>query len=90
MTNKRDLKRTFKLVCSELFAECMAASMDDDGKNKENYDAMMSSILTVYNDFVSRISHPEPGMEQRAYYKSLKEDFQKQVSELIDQICNVG
>ena len=37
-------------------------------------------------DFIARISHPEPGMEPRLYYKDLREKFSVQVSDIIDQI----
>jgi hypothetical protein len=37
-------------------------------------------------DFVSRISHPEPGMKKQEYYKDLREKFISQAQELADQI----
>ena len=37
-------------------------------------------------DFVSRISHPEPGMTKQAYYKDLRDKFISQAQELADQI----
>ena len=56
-------------------------------RNKENADAILSSILFIHNDFVRRISHPEPGMSSRQYYKDLINHFNKEVSGIIDQIC---
>jgi hypothetical protein len=40
------------------------------------------------NNFVRRISHPEPGMSAKAYYKDLKEKFAAQASELLDQLVS--
>lgn len=91
MAKKRDLKRTINYICSDLFAECVASSLYSGRKpSQENVDALLSSILVIHSDYVRRISHPEPGMEQKTYYKKLIEDFNKQVGEIIDQIGNLG
>jgi hypothetical protein len=42
----------------------------------------------LQSDYISRISHPEPGMPAKAYYKKLKEDFIAQAGDIIDQINN--
>ncbi len=90
MAKKRDLKRSINYICSDLFAECVAASLYGQNQEKENIDALLSSILIIHSDFVRRISHPEPGMDQRVYFKTLIDDFNKQVGEIIDQIGNLG
>ena len=41
-------------------------------------------------DFIKRVSHPEPGMAQKAYFKDLVANFNKQASELIDQITSLA
>ncbi len=89
MANKRNLKRTINYICSDLFAEAVAASLYGEKPNKDNIDALLTSILIIHSDFISRISHPEPGMNTKLYYKTLIEDFNKQVSEIIDQIQNI-
>ncbi len=89
MANKRNLKRTINYICSDLFAEAVAASLYGEKPNKDNIDALLTSILIIHSDFISRISHPEPGMNTKLYYKTLIEDFNKQVGEIIDQIQNI-
>ena len=37
----------------------------------------------------SRISHPEPGIPAKQYFKDLREKFTAQASEIIDQINNL-
>lgn len=90
MTNKRNLKKTINYICSDLFAESVAASLYGNNPPKENVNALMTSILSMHSDFIQRISHPEPGMSTKKYYKILSEDFNKKVSELVDQICNLN
>ena len=87
MSNKRDLKKTINYICSELFAECVAASLYNGKPEEDNVNALLSSILMIQNDYVSRISHPEPGMETQYYFKDLSNNFNKQASEIIDQIA---
>ena len=86
MANKRLLKRTINLVCEELFTECIAASLY--GNNRDAAEALIYSTVKLQRDFISRISHPEPGMPAKAYFKNLREDFIAQVSDIIDQINN--
>ena len=89
MANKKDLKRSISAICSELFAEGVATSLYGDKDNRTDVEALLSSILVIHSDFIRRVSHPEPGMKQKVYFKALKEDFNKQTSEIIEQICNL-
>lgn len=90
MAKKRILKKTINYICSDLFAECVAASLYGVKTNEENVDALLSTILRMNNDYVSRISHPEPGILPKDYFKNVMESFNKDVSEIIDQISNMN
>jgi len=90
MTSRKNLKKQVNYICSELFAECIAASLYSTKAPQENVDTLLKSILTIHQDFIGRISHVEPGMAPKAYFKSLIEDFNKQVGEIVDQICNMN
>ena len=87
MTKKQSLKKNIHLICEELLAECIAAMTYGDN-NTENGQALLFSIIKMQDDYISRISHPEPGMSAKQYYKTLRENFASQASELIDQINN--
>ncbi|MCI7309280.1 MAG: hypothetical protein MR536_00270 [Prevotella sp.] len=84
--NKRDLKKTINYVCSELFAECVAASLYSGHANEENVNALLASILNTHSDYLQRVSHPEPGLKPKLYYQHLVKEFNKCVGEIIDQI----
>lgn len=90
MANKRDLKRTINYITSELFAECVAASLYNGKPDQNEVDGILSAIVMTNTDFIKRVSHPEPGLKQSAYYKQLIIDFNKQTGELIDQISNLA
>lgn len=88
MANKRILKRKINYVCSELFSEVVAASYSIKADD-ENVKALLTSILVIHNDYIRRVSHVEPGMPATKFFKDLITKFNKQVSEIIDQISNI-
>lgn len=90
MANKRQLKRTINYITSELFAEAMAAVIYSDKANKDEGDNILTSIILMRDDFISRVSHPEPGMAAKKYYKVLVKNFNNAMSETIDNISNLG
>jgi len=89
MANKRVLKRVINQIGEELFAEYVAATHYDETKHAENPELLLS-ILRTRDSFISRVSHPEPGLSAKAYYKDLVDSFQKQVNELVDQLNGLG
>ena len=84
--NKRSLKKAINAVSDQLFANAVAVSLYGTNRNAENDEALIQSILSMREDFVSRISHPEPGMKKQDYYRDLREKFISQAQELADQI----
>lgn len=89
MTNKRTLKKSITQICEAMFTECVATSFSAQKSSQENIEALLFSIVRMQDDFLSRISHPEPGMPAKQYFKVLREKFAAQASELIDQINNM-
>ena len=88
MTNKRNLKKAINSICESLFAECIAYSLYNGKADDDTVNSILTSIINVNSDFVRRISHPEPGMSAKAYYKDLKDKFAAQASEMLDQLNN--
>lgn len=90
MATKRNLKRVVNGVCSDLFAEVVALSLYGSKETKDSAGDILTSIFVMRNDFVKRISHQEPGMKAKEYYKAFHRDFAKQVNDIIDQINTLG
>lgn len=90
MANKRNLKRNINYVCSELFSEAVATSMYSSKTTEEDVNALLASILVIHNDYVRRVSHQEPGLAPKLFYRDLVNSFNKQVSEIVDQVVNLG
>ncbi len=88
MANKRKLKKQINLICEGLFSECVASSLYGAEEKMENQEANLFTILQTQAHYISRISHPEPGMDAKAYYKDLREKFAAQAGEILDQLTN--
>ncbi len=89
MANRKELKKTINYICSELFAECVALGHYNLGIKQEDIDNIMSRILYMNDEFISRISHTEPGNVKK-FYKKLKEDFNAQTDDIINSISQLS
>ena len=89
MAKRKDLKSIVSDTCADLVAEVVAISTYEVKANHHNVLNIISSILKVRNDYVKRISHPEPGMEPKAYFRKITDDFVAEVSEIADHISNL-
>lgn len=86
MANRRTLKKNITMVCGELLKECVAMSLYGADTNKENAEALFFAIVKMQDNFIRRISHQEPGIPAKLYYRNLCEEFSAQVGEILDQI----
>ena len=84
--NKRKLKKRINLICETLFADCVAVSLYGPEGNKENMEALLFTIVKMQNHFTTRISHPEPGIKPKVYFRDLREKFGAQVNNILDQV----
>lgn len=89
MASRRELKKNVNYIAGELFSECLINSMFVPGTDKAKADALMADILAMQTDFVSRISHTEPG-NVKGFYKKLRTDFNAKVNEIIDAMTKLG
>lgn len=88
MANRKDLKKNVNYIASELFAECLVNSLYVPGTDKAKADELMSAILNMQDEFISRISHTQPG-NVKGYYKKFHEDFNAKVDEIIEAMNNL-
>lgn len=85
MASRRQLKKNVNYIAGELFAECLINSLFVPGTDKAKADEIMSKILVMQDEFISRISHTEPG-NVKVFYKKFRTDFNAQVNEIVDEI----
>lgn len=84
MASRRKLKKSVKKVCGELFADCVALSMCQQA-DSETLDGLMKEILSLHDEYVSRISHTEAG-SVREFYRKFKAEFTGKVNDISQRI----
>ena len=82
MASRRELKKNVNYIAGELFTECLINSMFIPGTDKDKADELMSEVLKMQDEFVTRISHTEPGNVK----KKFRADFNAKVNEIIEAI----
>ncbi len=85
MANKRKLKKRINNLCGDLFAECVAC-VHYAKVNREDADAVMVNILNMQDDILCRISHIQPGMPARKFFRKLETDLLAGTENIISQI----
>ena len=83
MASRSDLKKNINYIAGELFTECMVHNLYVPGTDKKKADELLGEILNMQDEFISRISHTEPG-NVKGFYKKLIVDFNAKVDEIID------
>ncbi len=85
MASRRQLKKNVNYIVGELFTECLVNSLYVPGTDVAKADELMGEILKMQEEFISRISHTQPGNVQE-YYRKFRKDFNAKVDEIIDGI----
>lgn len=85
MASRKALKKNVNYITGELFSECIINNLYIPGIDKQKANELMSKILKMQDEFVSRISHTEPG-NVKGYYKKFRSDFNARVDEIIDEM----
>lgn len=85
MASRKALKKNVNYIAGELFAECLMNSLYVPGTDKKKADELMGEILKMQDEFISRISHTEPG-NVKGYYKKFHSDFNAKVDSIIEAI----
>lgn len=88
MASRKDLKKNVNYIVGELFVECLLNSMNDK-VDKTKADEILTQILVMQDEFVSRISHTEPG-NVKGFYKKFRTDFNAKVNEIVEAIKKLG
>lgn len=89
MAKRRELKKNVNYIAGELFSECLINSKFIPGTDKKKDDELMVEIIKMQDEFISRISHTEPG-NVKGFYKKFRSDFNAKVNEIIDAIAKLN
>ena len=82
---RRLLKKQVNYIAGELFAECVVLTQVVPGIDEKKVDDLMTRILYMQDDFISRISHTQPG-NVKGHYKKSHEDLNKEIQVASDEL----
>lgn len=85
MASRKELKKNVNYIAGELFAECLINSLYVPGTDKKKADQLMAEVLNMQDEFLSRISHTEPG-NVKGFYRKFHSDFSAKVNEIIEAL----
>ena len=88
MASRRELKRDISYVIGDIFTECLIYKELVPGTDKEEAEKLIVDLLRIDNEFITRISHTEPG-KAKEYYRALIMDFQSQISDVLDKLTKL-
>ena len=86
MASRKDLKKQINNICGELFADCVALKMCEQG-NDEQLNEVMLEIWDLRREYVSRIRHTEK-LSERVFYKKLRAEFSEKAEALSKKIIS--
>ena len=89
MANRRNLKKRINGICFELAAECISARLYGN-VNQDDIANIMGNIFSMQTDCICRVSHVEKGLKAKVFFQKLRDDMQKRIDEIIDQIAGLG
>lgn len=64
---------------------CIVDSMNASAERREVISELVSKVINLRADIISRISHTEPG-NVKGFYKKLKSDFNSQIEEVFNKL----
>ena len=88
MASRRDLKRDISYVIGDIFTECLIYKELVPGTNQNEAEKLIVDLLRIDNEFITRISHTEPG-NAKGYYRALVKEFQAEITKVIDKLTKL-
>lgn len=85
MANRRNLKKNVNYIADVTVGMCMIEGMNAEGEKREAISELISQVINLRSDIISRISHTEPG-NVKAFYKKLKFDFNTKIEEVFNEL----
>lgn len=85
MANRRSLKKNVNYISDVTIGMCIVDSINASAERREVISELVSKVINLRADIISRISHTEPG-NVKGFYKKLKSDFNSQIEEVFNKL----
>ena len=92
MAKRRDLKKSIDYLSGELMMEALLCSLKPKF-NKAKLEEIMSSIVSMCDEFRGRIQHPSGSANKqlvKQYYKKVCKDFDAEVDKIYLEIVSLN
>ncbi|HZK03454.1 MAG TPA: hypothetical protein VFC94_03500 [Bacteroidaceae bacterium] len=89
MANRRLLKKNINSIIIDLITECLFYQDMVPNADVKAADDIIRELLSINNDFLSRVSHTEKG-NAKAYYRALTSSFNKEIVKITDKIAELN
>ena len=88
MAKRRQLKKAINMMGADLLMECLSVKQTHPSIKEEDVENIALSIISMNEDFVSRLSHVDK-RQVRRFFQQLKEDLAVCTNEIIDHIYHL-
>ncbi|MBP5366225.1 MAG: hypothetical protein J6Y82_09945 [Bacteroidales bacterium] len=86
MASIKDLKKQLSNITNELVA-VLCIKNTDKGVSDEKVSELIVKSIKLKKDFIDRINaQGENGKRDKAFFKAIKDDYNKQIDELVKEI----
>ncbi|MCQ2057727.1 MAG: hypothetical protein MJY75_05905 [Bacteroidaceae bacterium] len=85
MASRRNLKKDVSYVIGDVFTECLIYKELVPGTDKAAADDLMVDLLKMDTEFITRISHTQPG-EAKQYYRTYYRDFNEALQKVVAKL----
>ena len=85
MASRKNLKKVITFVSDQLATQAFFASYDSKA-DVEAWIEVFNKIYLMNKEFVSRVSHAEPGLPAKKYFDTLCLSFNEEAKVLLDEI----
>lgn len=86
MASRKNLKKVITFVVDDLATEAFLMSYDAKG-DTEAWINVFNKIFNLNNDYIARVSHVEPGMPAKKYFKALCDSFSADAKAVLDEVA---
>lgn len=93
MAKRRILKKDISYVAGELFTEVLICQAFVPGTEQEKADAVLSRILEMQDEFISRAQRPDGNGDRKhvkEYYRKLRANLQAEVDAIGEEIASLS
>lgn len=89
MASRRKLKKNVNVIIAELLTHCFVQDALNPQIDREKLDEVFKDLFLVREEYISRISHTEPGNAKK-YYRNFRDKFSSDISDIMAKMTNLA